>query len=199
MAAPLAERDDPGGEPPSVDRVAALRRALASADVAERINAIEAAVSASAVEALDELARFDLPGDPEAAPTAIHAVASLGASAGGAKRDEAARTLATWLRQELGREGADALGNTSNLVEALGDVGGREAVAALTAALDRQELPLHMETLAVMKLGALRDPAARGAVERFAARVAGLPPSDGLEEELRVEAIEAARATLANI
>ena len=156
-------------------------------------------MSATAIETLGELSRFDLKRDPETAPTVIHAVALLGAAADGKKRDDAAGTLAGWLRDEMKREGPDVPGNISNLVEALGNVGGSSAADALARALDGQGLPLHVETLAVMKLGELADSSARGAVERFAQRVEGLPPAEGLDEELRVEAIAAARTTLARI
>jgi hypothetical protein len=178
-------------------RAEVLRRDLANESVAVRIAAIERAVSATAIEVLPVLEDVDLKRDPDAAPTVIHAVALLGASADDRTRDHAARTLASWLRTEKTRDGLDALGNVSNLVEALGNVGGGDAVDALTAALDRGDLALHVETLATMKLGELADRRARGAVERFAARVAALPPADGLDEELRVEAIAAARTTLA--
>ncbi len=156
-------------------------------------------MSATAVETLGDLEKFELKRDPEAAPTVIHAVALLGASAEGKKREHAATTLAGWLRDEMKREGPDVPGNVSNIVEALGDVGGRNAVDALVAALDHADLALHVETLAVMKLGELGDHRARGAVERFAKRVANLPPADGIDEELRGEAMVAARTTLSRI
>jgi len=120
--------------PPGVDHVAALRRGLASPEEATRIAAVEAAVSATATGTLDDLEKFDLAKDPETAPTVIHGIALLGASAEGKKRDQAASTLAGWLRDEKRREGPDAVGNVSNLVEALGDVGGQSAVDALAAA-----------------------------------------------------------------
>ncbi len=182
-----------------VDHVAALRRGLASDDEATRIAAVEAAASATAVETLADLESFELARDPEAAPTVIHAVALLGASAEGPKRDEAAGTLQRWLTGELRREGPDVAGNVSNIVEALGNLGGSRAVDALIAALDQSTLALHVQTLAVMKLGELGDGRARAPVERFATRVAKLPAADGIDEELRVEAIEAARATLSRI
>jgi hypothetical protein len=184
---------------PAGDSVVALRRGLASEDEATRIAAVEAAVSATAVDTLDDLEKFQLARDPETAPTVIHAVALLGASAEGAKRAGAAGTLDRWLHDELLRDGPDVLGNVSNIVEALGDVGGREAVEALGAALDRGEIALHVQTLAVQKLGELGDGRARGPVERFAMRVGAMAPAEGLDEELRVEAIEAARATLSRI
>lgn len=183
----------------SGDPVVALRRGLSSEDEATRIAAVEAAVSSTAVETLDDLEKFELARDPETAPTVIHAVALLGASAEGSKRDGAASTLDRWLHDELRRDGPDALGNVSNIVEALGDVGGREAVDALGAALDRGQIALHVQTLAVQKLGELGDGRARGPVERFAGRVGAMAPAEGLDEELRVEAIEAARATLSRI
>lgn len=193
-SAPVATGDAAGA-----DHTAALRLGLASNDEATRIAAVEAAVNATAVETLDDLEKFDLQRDPETAPTVIHAVALLGASAEGKRRDEAATTLAGWLRSEMKREGPDAVGNVSNLVEALGNVGGDGAVEALGAALDRADLALHVETLAVSKLGELGDARARGPVERFAKRVAALPPAEGIDEELRVEAIAAARTTLSKL
>jgi hypothetical protein len=191
--------DDAPASADGVDRVAALRRGLASEDEATRIAAVEAAVGQTAVETLDDLEKFELARDPETAPTVIHAVALLGASAEGKQREGAAGTLERWLRDELKRDGPDVLGNVSNIVEALGDVGGRQAVDALGAALDRGEIALHVQTLAVQKLGELGDAHARGPVERFARRVGSMPPGEGLDEELRVEAIEAARATLSRI
>lgn len=181
------------------DHVAALRRGLASEDEATRIAAVEAAASSTAVETLGDLEKFELARDPATAPTVIHTIALLGASAEGPKREEAAGTLQRWLRDELRREGPDVPGNVSNIVEALGDVGGARAVDALVAALDQATIALHVQTLAVMKLGELGDPRARGAVERFATRVAALPASEGIDEELRVEAIAAARTTLSRI
>jgi hypothetical protein len=179
--------------------MAVLRRGLASDDVATRIAAIEAVVSTTAVEALGDLERFELARDPGAAPTVIRAIALLGASAEGERRDDAASTLARWLRDEMKREGPDTSGNVSNIVEALGDIGGEKAIDALGAALDRADLALHVETLAVQKLGELGDTRARAPVERFAKRVAMLPPTDGIDEELRVEAVAAGRTTLSKI
>lgn len=201
-AAPAEERHDAAASvrlarPQS--RADALRRDLASDSAATRIAAIEAVVTSTALDALPVLEDFDLKSDPEAAPTVIHAVAILGGSADDATRDRAARTLSSWLRTERSRDGLDALGNVSNLVEALGNVGGPDAVEALSAALDRGDLGLHVEALATMKLAELGDRRARGAVQRFAARAEALPPTDGLPEELRVEAIAAAHDALATL
>ena len=148
---------------------------------------------------LADLQRASLSRDPAAAPGVIHSIAVLGASAGPAERNEAATTLASWLRDESKRDAPDALGNISNLVEALGDLGGPSAVTALADALDRADLALHVETLAVMKLGELGDAHARSAVERFATRAAALPGTDGIDEELRIEALAAATTTLSRL
>jgi hypothetical protein len=172
--------------------VSALRSALSSPDVAVRIDAVEAAVAAGGVETLPVLESTDLKVDPDAAPTIIAAVAALGARAATADRARAASTLDTWLRGEARREGRDASGNVSVLVDALGTVGGREAAASLRRALDEYGLPLHVETLAVQNLAKLGDPGARDAITRFATRVSQLPAGDELDEELRQEALGAA-------
>jgi hypothetical protein len=183
----------------TVSHLAALRLGLASPDEGARIAAVEAAVSATAIDTLEDLSKFELEADPEVAPTVIHAVALLGASAEGKQRDQAAGTLDRWLHGEMKRQGPDVAGNVSNIVEALGNVGGQSAVDALGNALDRADLALHVETLAVTKLGELGDPRARGPVTRFAKRVGAMPPAEGIDEELRVEAIAAAGATLSKI
>ena len=121
------------------------------------------------------------------------------AVAPGRARDEASKVLTQWLAQESKREGVDAVGNVSNLVEALGNVGGGDAALALAGALDGGGLPLHVQILAVQKLGELADPRTRPSVERFAARAAALPKAEDLEEELRMEAINTARETLARL
>lgn len=191
-AAPVAARAE-------ADPRALLREALASDDVAVRIAGIERVTSQTSLAALPELTRFRLERDPAAAPTVIHAVALLGASGEGRSRDEASKVLTQWLAQESKREGVDAVGNVSNLVEALGNVGGSDAALALASALDGGGLPLHVQILAVQKLGELAEPRTRPSVERFAARAAALPKAEDLEEELRMEAINTARETLARL
>lgn len=178
------------------DPIAILQRGLASSDETTPIAAVEDAVHANAAGVLPVLARIELAGDPRAAPSVIHGVAALGAKGSTRDREAASATLARWLDEERARDSVDALGNVSNIVEALGAVGGGGAVFALTAALDRHDLPLYVETLAVQQLGELRDPSARAAVERFATRVAALPDADGVEGELAVEARAAALMTL---
>jgi hypothetical protein len=194
LQAPPTPRVARPAPPPIEDRAATLANALTWTDDAARIEAIESAVTARATEALPVLERVDLPGDPEAAPTIIHAVAALGREARGGERARAAGVLGAWLGQESQREGADARGNVSVLVDALGDLGGPDAVAVLGAALDQYGLPLHVQTLAVQRLVALGDPTAERAIARYAARAAALPPADGIDEELRVEALAVAAA-----
>lgn len=191
-SAPVAARVE-------ADPRALLREALESDDVAVRIAGIERVTSQTSMSALPELTRFRLERDPAAAPTVIHAVALLGASGEGRARDEASKALTQWLAQESKREGVDAVGNVSNLVEALGNVGGGDAALALARALDGGGLPLHVQILAVQKLGELGEPRTRPSVERFAARAAALPKAEDLEEELRMEAINTARETLARL
>jgi hypothetical protein len=174
---------------PSADPATALRDALTWQDDGARIDAIEAAIAGGATEVLPVLEHVVLREDPEGAPTIIHGVAVLGARAGAAERREAAQTLSSWLREETGREGADARGNVSVLVDALGDLGGADASRALADALDLGNLPLHVETLAAQRLTDLGDPGARDAIARFHTRVLALPPTDGIDESLRNEAL----------
>ena len=157
-----------------------------------RIDAIEAAIDAGDVAALPVLEKVVLAGDPEGAPTIIRAVASLGARAGGAETHVAAQTLSRWLDTESGRDGLDARGNVSVLVDALGDLGGADAAEALAAALDQDSLPLHVQTLAAQRLAQLGDGSGSDAIARFAARLAALPPAEGIDESLREEALAVA-------
>jgi hypothetical protein len=180
--------------PPIEDRAATLANALTWTDDAARIEAVESAITAGAVETLPVLERVELPRDPEAAPTIIHAVAVLGHEARGGEQARAAGVLGAWLGEESQREGADARGNVSVIVDALGDLGGPDAVSALGAALDRGALPLYVQTLAVQRLVALGDPGAQPAIAGYAARVAALPPADGIDESLREEALAVAAA-----
>ena len=64
LPSPTAVRRAP---PPPADRVAALRDALTWTDDAARIEAIESAIAAKAVDALPVLEAVRLPADPEAA------------------------------------------------------------------------------------------------------------------------------------
>lgn len=157
-----------------------------------RIDAIEAAIDAGDVAALPVLEKVVLSSDPEGAPTIIRAVASLGARAGVAETHAAAQTLSRWLEAESGRDGLDARGNVSVLVDALGDLGGADSAQALASALDQGSLPLHVQTLAVQRLAQLGDTSASDAIARFAARIAALPPAEGIDESLREEALTVA-------
>jgi hypothetical protein len=177
---------------PATDRAAALRDALTWPDREARIESVESAIAAGATETLPVLEGVDLAGDPEAAPTVIHAVAVLGNEAGGRAHADAAAKLDAWLRGEELRDGADARGNVAVLVGALGDLGGRDAAVALASALDSDALPLHVQTLAVQRLAALGYSETQPAFARFEARVAALPPSEGIDDLLRQEALAVA-------
>jgi hypothetical protein len=142
------------------------------------------------VPVVDERARleaFDLSAAPDEATAVIHDLAAGGG-------DDAARTLARWLREETRRDAADARGNVPNLIEALGTVGGDLAVGALLDALDDQRHDLALKTLIVQQLGAIGTSDARAlrAVDRFALVAEGTAVHDELDAELRDEALAAA-------
>lgn len=181
---------------PHTDPMEALKRATDGGDDHELVEAVELVVDAGAVEALPALSSIQLREKPHSAPAVIGAIATLANEAGPRERRDAASTLARWFRQERSREGNDAAGNTTTLIDALADTGQREAVEALVAALDEQKLPLNNETLIVQRLAELRQSSAKPAIARFQARVTALPPAEGIDEELRREAIAAARDAL---
>jgi hypothetical protein len=190
VGAPTASRDD---------ALAALREGLASDNSGTRIEALRAVRDDARVAALPELLARDVARDPEVAPTLIAVAAELARKAEPAQRTAATQKLSEWLRSESAREGADARGNVAQLVEALGAMNTPEAVPALVEALDRDQLPLHVETVVVEGLAQLGDPSARAAVEQFRARLAAAPAPKGFELELHHEAEIAADRALARL
>lgn len=188
-----------------------LVRAFASDDDAKKIDAVEDAVRDGQLAALPALAAIDLRREPEAAPTIIHGVANLGVQGDKEDRRLATHTLSRWLRDESQRafaattsgsdEARDAVGNVPNLIDALGEVGGHEAVDTLIDALDSGRLDLSVETLTVQKLGDLQDRRATPAIERFGERVRIARPTarDDFERQLHDEASAEVKTALERI
>ena len=170
--------------------LSSLKMVLAADDDVAKIDALDGAVRARDV---------DLAREPEAAPTIIHAVASLANAADVDARRASVAVLGRWLTEESLRHDPDAVGNVPNLVEALGTIGGADATATLIAALEKGQLDLSVETLLVQSLGHARDGRALEPVKRFVDRVAAIPPVDGIQEELRVEAIAAGNSAISSI
>lgn len=189
---------------PPAEQTAALRSstlaALASDNAGDRIDAVRAVRDRHAVELLPDLLALDPARDPDLAPTLISVSADLAnqAEATPAQRTAAATRLARWLDSESQRQGADARGNQSLLVEALGRLNTPEAVIALSHALDSDQLPVHIGTLAAEGLARIGDPSARPAVEKFRERLAAQPAADSFSQELRSEALATADRALAS-
>lgn len=187
------------------DQTAALRSstqaALASDNAGDRIEALRAVRDRHAVELLPDVLALDPARDPDLAPTLISVAADLAnqPEATPAQRTAAATRLANWLDSESQRQGADARGNQSLLVEALGRLKTPESVTALTHALDSDQLPMHIATLAAEGLAHIGDPSARPAVEKFRARLAAQPVADSFGQELRSEALATADRALASL
>jgi hypothetical protein len=181
---------------PVADPATAVTVALRGEDDVAKIAAVQAAVDRGAVKALPALLATDLAREPEAAPTIIHGVAKLAKEAAPGERAVAAKTLAKWLAEETKRHEPDAEGNVPNLVEALSSVGGPEARAALAETLRDGKVDLSVQTLIAQELGKSADPAQMTAARAFLARVAAMPQADGIDEELRKEAIEAANQAI---
>jgi HEAT repeat protein len=161
-------------------------------NIAERWSAIEAMVRDGDLAQLPKLCSAVLAQEPEAAPAIIHGVASLAVQGSEADRALAGKTLARWLTEERKRDTRDASGNVVNIVEALGDLGGDEAVTSLIDVLDREE-DLALQTTAAERLATLGDARAMPAVTRFGERLSRSPePSDAFEKELHAEATKTA-------
>lgn len=186
-AAPIAKARPDAKKPEPLPAPADLEPNLAA-----RWNAIEAAVRDADLAQLPALTQAELAKEPEAAPAIIHGVASLAVQGRDSDRALAGKTLSRWLREEQKRDTRDAQGNVVNIVEALGDLGGDEAVTSLIDVLDH-EPDLALQTTAADRLATLGDPRALPAVDRFVARLASRPePADDFEKELRAEAIKTA-------
>jgi hypothetical protein len=193
----------PANVSPTSAQTAELRsstlQALRSDSAGDRIDAVRAVRDRHAVELLPDLLALDPASDPDLAPTLISTSADLAnqPEASAAQRTAAASRLADWLKSESQREGADARGNQSVLVEALGKLNTPESVAALGHALDSNQLPVHVASLAAEGLAQIGDPTARPAIERFRTRLSEQPAADSFSQELRSEALATADRALA--
>jgi hypothetical protein len=178
------------------------RQGLSAADLSMQLRDVEAAVREGNTAKLDALVQTKLADDPELAPAVIRATANLAAQGGEKEHGQAVRALAGWLKTELHRDGSDAAGNVPNLIEALGDLGGREAVDALVGALGdtTAKSDLALDTLIVQRLGALGDARAKTAITRFAKQIPE-PAADStpFDRELHAEAVAAANEALAHL
>lgn len=180
--------------------LAALTKAFEGNDDMAKLAALSRVVEAKDTKALPTLLATDLAREPEAAPMLIQSLAKLAQNGSPNEKADAAKTLGKWLGEESKRHEADAQGNVPNLVEALGQLGGPEATAALTQALQSGKLDLSVETLVAQTLtekgGSTQS---LEAVQQFLERAEKLPPGQGIEEELRVEALQAAKQAVSTL
>lgn len=198
-AAPIVVAPRRGETTPAAKPAARPLPAELEPDVAARWASIEAMVRDGDVAELPKLCAADLAKEPDAAPAIIHGVASLAVQGRDADRSLAGKTLSRWLREERTRDARDAVGNVVNIVEALGDLGGDEAVTSLVDVLEHEE-DLALQTTAADRLATLGDKRALPAVTRFAERLArAAEPSDAFERELRAEAIKTAADAMARL
>jgi hypothetical protein len=180
--------------------LSALTKAFEGNDDVAKLAALSRVVEAKDTKALPALLATDLSREPEAAPMLIQSVAKLAQEASPNEKAEAAKTLGKWLGEESKRHEADAQGNVPNLVEALGQIGGPEATAALTQALQSGKLDLSVETLVAQTLTEKGGNAqSLEALQQFLSRAEKLPPGQGIEEELRVEALQAAKQAVSTM
>jgi hypothetical protein len=180
------------------DPRAELREALASDNAGTRIDALRTAAELRTVQALPDLLALDITRDPEVAPTVFQVTGRLAQHADPSQRGAAVSQLSRWLQSESAREGADARGNVSVLVETLADFQAPEAESALIEVLQNGKQPLHVQTLAVEGLAKLGTPAAQAALTQFRTQL-GQTERKGFELELQREAEQVADRALARL
>lgn len=179
-------------------RIEALRAGLASDNSGTRIEALRKVAEQRSTDALPELLRLDVARDADIAPTLIQVTGQLAQQAEPPQRAAAASKLADWLKTERARPQADARANVSVLVETLGTVQDPQAETALTEVLQSDQLPLHVQTLAVEGLAKLASPTAQTALRQFRERL-GQSERQGFELELQREAEHATDRALARL
>lgn len=183
---------------PQPDARATLREALASDNAGLRIDALRTLAELRRVDVLPELLTLDASRDPELAPTVFQVTGRLAQLAEPSQRTAAVSQLSRWLESERAREGADARGNVSVLVETLADFQAPEAERSLIAVLQSDDQPLHVKTLAVEGLAKLSSPESQAALTQFRAQL-GATERQGFEAELQREAEQATDRALARL
>jgi hypothetical protein len=198
-AAPMGQQPAAAeARPVNEAALAAFREGMASDNSGTRVEALRQLEKDGTVEALPELLQRDLAGDPEVAPTLIQVTSQLAQRAPRSERGAAAEQMSTWLRSESAREGDDARGNVSTLVESLSRLSSPKTQPALVEVLQNDKLPLHVQTLAVDGLSHFSNPESRAALEAFRDRLAQ-DKREGFELELQREAQQATDRALARV
>jgi hypothetical protein len=203
--APKATRANPPAGPqphaakaPAQDPLGALRDGLSSENSGQRIAAVRKLAKEHTTEALPELLARDVAQDPELAPTLIQVSAQLAQRADASQRTAAVAQLSRWLHTESSRDVNAARGNVSVLVEALAGMNSPDAESALIDVLRNQDLPLHVQTLAVEGLARLATPDAMQALQAFRTEL-GTVERQGFEQELQHEAQQLTDRALARL
>ncbi len=173
------------GEDVGTDRTDLLVIALDSEEAVVVAEAANALVSRKAIHALPALMEQDIPSRPWAAPSVIDAMGRLAAEAPPAQRADVVDHLVKLLEVEKRRESVEALGNTIQIYEALGQTGEAKAIAALERELVDPTVETAPKVVIVQSLVALKAVQSTELLARVQAEVAALPPVDGLEAELR--------------
>lgn len=173
------------GEDVGTDRTDLLVIALDSEEAVVVAEAANALVSRKAIAALPALMDQDIPSRPWAAPSVIDAMGRLAAEAPLQQRADVVDHLVKLLEVEKRRESIEALGNTIQIYEALGQTGEAKAIAALERELVDPTVETAPKVVIVQSLVALKAVQSKELLARVQAEVAALPPTDGLEAELR--------------
>ncbi len=173
------------GEDVGTDRTDLLVIALDSEEAVIVAEAANALVSRKAIAALPALMEQDIPSRPWAAPSVIDAMGRLAAEAPPQQREDVVDHLVKLLEVEKRRESVEALGNTIQIYEALGQTGEAKAIAALERELVDPSVETAPKVVIVQSLVALKAVQSKELLARVQAELAALPPAEGLEAELR--------------
>lgn len=161
------------------------------------IAAISNAARGDVTDAITTVGATRLDTDGYVAAQAIRVLVKLSLRANASELGWIADRLAWWLEGERARSrsASDALGNVSILVEELAQVRHPHATAALVAALEAADLPLHIETRIVESLHVHAAPETLRAVEGFYERIPAPAGNDPFDDALRREARQVATST----
>ena len=197
-AARADQQPTAAAKPSNEGALAAFHEGMASDNSGTRIAALRQLDKDGTLEALPELLGSDLAHDPEVAPTLIQVSAQLAQRSPLRERGVAAEQMSSWLKAESAREGDDARGNVSMLVESLSGLNSPKTQNALVEALQNDKLPLHVQTLAVDGLSHFPNPETKAALTQFREQLQQ-GKREGFELELQREAQQATDRALARV
>lgn len=153
-------------------------------------------IARGATEAIEPLAKIDL---PTAAGSGLSIIDALGKLSGLADADErkvAVDRLIEMLAEEKRRGAPESPGNLLQIYEALGETHDPRAATALEAELVDPTVPRAPKVVIVQSLVKLAEPSSHAVLETALATERAAKESDAFEEEIRLELVGAIEEAL---